>query len=238
VGEHPLVGPIYRGRIKNIELFVSGAAKGTVGGAISSIVALRATRPTLVLMIGPCGGLKKETKLGDVVIANRAFHFQFGAFSEGKMQRELRSVDLHDRVRGLIWAVSASTFPALVKQIFEKWPEENNNRRPEVCPAWHMQPIASSDLFLKDLDKIQEAVNAERKVAAVDMEGYAFMRAAVHSGTPLGGIVVRTVGDFADDTESAIRHLDYANYSAAHFAFALLNAELSDLVVAVKGTAN
>jgi len=76
------------------------------------------------------------------------------------------------------------------------------------------------------------AVKRDRKVIAVEMEGYAVMRAAVHAGVPLGCMIVRSVADFAD--EEGPRYADFANQVCAGAVVSLLGKGLSQLVLSLR----
>jgi nucleoside phosphorylase len=75
--------------------------------------------------------------------------------------------------------------------------------------------MASADLVVKDVEKFAEAIEAERKTIAVEMESYAFMRAARLADTRWY-IVIKSVTDFADATKDD-NWREYAKYTSAHF---------------------
>lgn len=216
--------------VNGLRVFAVSTPTGFVDSAMVTTALIRSIRPTIAVMFGPCGGFSDRTQLGDLIVANRAFHFQFGGFRDGEIQRELRVVDINDRIRGLLFAISSSDFDQFMQSAHESFCGSAGVSKPIETPRWHIQPIASSDLFIKDPDKLGEAINKDRKVAAVDMEGYAFMRAAQFSGIPLGGMIVRTVADHADDDTSGVRYVDYANHTSTHFVTKLLMGQLSKLI--------
>jgi nucleoside phosphorylase len=178
---------------------------GQVGAAIWSTIFAEACKPSLILVMGGCGGIKDETSAGDIVLANRAYHFQFGALKSGAFHPEIRSLDIHDDLRGFLFAYCSSHLNSLIGKLYAR-----ENLHSAQLPAargarCHIAPLASSDLYVRDRTKIEVALGIDRKMVGSDMEAYAVMRAARHSEVRLGALVIRSVSDYADvDTDSNI----------------------------------
>lgn len=223
--EEKLFGePLLSFQLGDTHIFASSLKKGCYGlvdGAIWATLLMTYLRPTLGIIFGTCGGFSRRTEIGDLIIANRAFHYQFGAFKQGDMQGELRSVDINDHLKSFLFAISASKFDSTINKAYKSSTFKLDKQKPYKTPKWHIQPVASSDLFVKDKKKIEDVVARDRKTLAVDMEGYAFMRAAINCDVPLGGLIIRTVADHADNADGQTL-IEYARYSSTSFVLDLL----------------
>jgi len=178
---------------------------GQVGAAIWATIFAEACKPTLIVVLGACGGIQKETQPGDIVFANRAYHFQFGALKSGTFEPEVRSLDVHDDIRGFLFAYSSSHLNELIGRLHKKVKLHIVKPTPAKRARCHIAPLASSDLYIRDRSKIAVALGIDRKMVGSDMEAYAIMRAAKHSQVQLGALVVRGVSDYADvDTDSIV----------------------------------
>ena len=221
---------ICSGKLGDITLHLARFPKGDAGhvdGALWATCLIAKCKPHFVLLAGPCGGFsQKGCRLGDLIIPNRAFHFQYGAFHHGSWLPEVRAVDIHDRIRGFLFAHAKDLLETAAAEQFRTYAGEPTPDGGQ--PGWHIEPIASSDLYLRDTGKVNEAVKRDRKVIAVEMEGYAVMRAAVHAGVPLGCLIVRSVADFAD--KEGARYADLANHMCTGVVMSLLLRGLGQLV--------
>jgi len=217
------------GKLENTVVHLGRFPKGDYGhvdAALWATCLIAAFTPQLVLLVGPCGGFsEKGCGVGDLIVPNRAVHFQYGAFKDGEWLPEVRAVDIHDRIRGFLFANAKKILETALEDVVAAASEH----RPEgVQPKWHIEPIASSDLYVGDSGTVSDAIKRDRKMVAVEMEGYAVMRTAVHTGVPLGCLIVRSVADFAD--KEGPRYSDFANHVCAGVVVSLLSRGLNDLV--------
>ena len=212
---------------KEKEIFIARMPRGQFGhvdGAIWSTIFIHAVQPHLVLLVGTCGGFRDGGRLGlgTIVFANRVFHFQFGKFEAGNHIPEVRSVEMHDLIRGYLFAQAGEGLDSLIDSFYDDYPPSTEGKPPSR-PHWRIDPLASSDLFLRDQDKIGKVQQQDRKAIGVEMEGYAVMRSASHASVPLGTLVVRSVADHADPTDEASpRYADFARHLSAKVAAHLL----------------
>ena len=77
-----------------------GLGRGQSGGG--SWCAADHWQPSLVLMVGICGGRSEKVTIGDVIVADSCYHYQFGAYKEGTVEHELRYVEIGDSLRHLV----------------------------------------------------------------------------------------------------------------------------------------
>jgi nucleoside phosphorylase len=206
---------------------------GHVDAAIWSSAFIKLARPHLVLLVGTCGGIldKDRLELGTLVFANRVFHFQFGKFEKGESIPEVRSVDVHDAVRGYLFARSGEELGGFIKDFYEKFAPASAEGKPKSQPGWRIDPLASSDLYLRDESESRAALRQDRKVIGVEMEGYAVMRSASHASVPLGALVIRSFSDYANiGDEGNPRYSDFARLLSAETTVHLLDGGLVEFV--------
>jgi nucleoside phosphorylase len=190
----------------------SANSMGLIPTAILTTKVLREWCPYLVAMIGVCGGRKeKGVFLGDVVVPTQSFHYQFGSYRDGKIQRELRVENTDQQLLDMVAHVGRRTDALLrIKQALPR-----SAAKPRHDLQCHTGPMASADLVVKDVEKFGEAIEADRKTIAVEMESYAFMRAASLARTRWT-LVAKSVSDYADEAK-ADDFREYAKYTSTEF---------------------
>ena len=190
----------------------SAQGMGLVTTGIVSAISLKEWKPRLAAMIGICGGRKeKKTEIGDIVFAEQAFHYQYGAFVNGEIVRELKVENVKPQLLGIADHLSrkTNTLPQIQQSVARGFPA------PNTLLQCHIGPIASADLVVKDRTKLAEAIDADRKTIAIDMESYAFLKAARLAETRWAA-VMKSVTDFADAKKNDDCR-EYAKYTSAHF---------------------
>ena len=208
-----------RGHLSNgIDIIATSArSMGLTAMAVVTAKTLKEWNPTIAAMIGVCGGRKeKGLNIGDIVVANQCFHYQFGAFENGRVIRELRMESPEPQVLDLAEHLARRT--QLLSEVQNAL--QRGFKAPDTVLKCHFGPIASADLVVKDVKKLGEAIQADRKTIAVDMESYAFMRAARLAGTRLA-FVVKSVSDFAD-AQKTDDYREYAKYTSTSFSFQVI----------------
>lgn len=206
--------------IKDLDIIaVSARSMGLTATAILTAKVLKEWKPSIVAMIGICGGRKeKGINIGDIVVANECFHYQFGAFENGKIHRELRVENVDSQIIDLVEHLTRRT--KILLDIQQSLPR--GFKKPNTMLQCHIGPIASADLVVKDIEKFGEAVEAERKTLAIDMESYAFMRAARLADTRWI-LVLKSVSDFADAKKDD-EFREYAKYTSASLLMTILES--------------
>jgi nucleoside phosphorylase len=198
---------------KDVDVIAASAhSTGLIAAAILAAKVLKEWQPSVAAMIGICGGIKaRGVNIGDIVVASQCFHYQFGAFEDGKVIRELRVENTETQVIDIVEHLARRT--KVLSEIQQSLPR--GFKKPNTTLKCHIGPTASADLVVKDAEKLGEAVEADRKTIAVDMESYAFMRAARLANTRWS-FVVKSVSDFADAKKDD-EYREYAKYTSARF---------------------
>jgi nucleoside phosphorylase len=218
-------GVTYRtGRMPDGATIVAATANsmGMIETAILTSKLIKAWSPRLIGMIGLCGGRKeKGLSIGDIVVPTQTFHYQFGAYKNGKLQKELRVENSDRQLLDIVTHLSkrTNTLAKIKSELPRGFPKPPTELR---C---HQGPMASADLVVKDVDKIQEAIDADRKTIAIEMESYAFMKAAA-LGRVRWTVVAKSVSDYADvDKNDDFR--DYAKHTSTLFFTEIAQALMS-----------
>ena len=199
-------------------------ASGKMGLTEAAILTTRVIlgyTPELVAMIGVCGGFKtRGVNIGDVIVAEKSFHYQFGSYENGDIQRELKVCEVDS------WYYSKLlNFLDSIKMATIQTNSPKGMITSDRVLKMHSGPMASADLVVKDKDKLEEAKSAERKVIAVDMESYAFLRASNLLGVK--SIVIKSASDFADAKKGCDDGLrEYAKYTATEALLQFLFHEI------------
>lgn len=203
---------------------VTPDSMGLTETAIVATTAFLAFKPRLSAMIGICAGRHgMGVRLGHIIVPNQAFHYQFGKMEKPGLKPEIRAetVDPHlytsaQRIGG--------------HEDFEQWMSEGHasSMSPEARCRCHVGPIASSDFVANWKALVEQAADMDRKVVGLDMESYAFLRAAKLCGLSQESFVVKCVTDYADKKEDDPRIREWAQVSAARFFYFMLARWLDD----------
>jgi nucleoside phosphorylase/DNA-binding NarL/FixJ family response regulator len=191
---------------------------GLTATAILTAKILKEWKPRMAAMIGVCGGRKeKGLSIGDIVVPDKCFHYQFGAFKDGKIERELRVENPHHQTLQFIEHQIRRT--QVLSEIDNEVPR--GCLRPKTRLAAKIGPMGSADLVVKDIKKFGDAVSADRNTIAVDMESYAFMKAARLSSTEKF-FVIKSVSDYADAAKDD-EYREYSKFTAVRLFYKIVS---------------
>jgi nucleoside phosphorylase len=120
-------------------LTIAVARPVEMGEYSTSILATRLVselKPSCLAMIGVCAGNKKDVFLGDVIVANRVFKFDFGkliAYYESKSRQKIRTEEIFHDIRTYnlkrLWESSIQDFS-------KEWIDSIKTQRPK---SYHHQ---------------------------------------------------------------------------------------------------
>ncbi len=179
--------------------------------------AVLAFNPKLVAMVGICAGRPDKVHLGDVVIASSVFDYTAGKQYVDRFGPRPQ-VQQIDTVISEFISTSVLGNHELLGRIIDCY----NGEKPRNIQI-HFKPLASGTAVIDDAKVVNEIVNIQDDLAAIDMEAYALATAANILRTKW--IVIKSVQDFADgnksETESSVRA--FATYSSAKLLQLILN---------------
>jgi len=197
----------------------SARSMGLVASAIVTTKAIKEWKPMVAAMIGICAGRKeKGVAIGDIIVANQCFHYQFGSYSNGKIEHELRVENTEPQIVDIVEHLSrrSNSLPGIHQSLSRGF------KKPNTLLQCHVGPMASADLVVKDVEKFGEALEADRKTIAIDMESYAFMRAARLANTRWA-FVIKSVSDFADASKDD-EFREYAKFTSTKFCLQVIQS--------------
>jgi nucleoside phosphorylase len=191
---------------------VAEIGKGVETAIVETMNALNEFEPDCLLFVGVAGGIK-DTKIGDVVIADTVYGYE-GAKAGARQQA--RPTEEH----------SEKSMISLARNIASKGKWQERLKQHTSSPKAMVGPIATGGKVISSTKSeiyqiIKESYN---DTVAVEMEGLGFLRALREApGKP--AIVIRGISDLIDnkDEADASGSKNLASAHAAAFAFELLN---------------
>lgn len=213
-------GQFYEGRFDRKDgsegraVLARSASMGMPSAAVvATKVGLR-FRPRILCMTGICAGVRGETHLGDVIVANPTWDYGSGKYSSGEDGKEVFEQSnyhfgLSSRIRGLVEPLEGET--EALSEIRKRFPGE----KPATVTRLHVGPFASGAAVIARDEIMQWIKNQNRKLMAVDMEAHAIACAAHEMPPPvMEFLVVKGVSDFADEAKGD-KERRFAAYASA-----------------------
>jgi nucleoside phosphorylase len=180
-----------------------------VNAALLTNQMLHHWQPTAVLMVGIAATAKPEAKqgLGNVVIGKEIAYYELGKITADKILPEPKQVPADATLLDRVQSLPKRDFPISVD-------------RPDnltIFPQIEVGVIASGDNVIADAATRDAIAAANRKILAIEMEGYGVIEAVRQQLNPVRCLVIRALCDYADDTKNDVWH-PYAAAVAAGFA--------------------
>lgn len=174
--------------------------------AISSLVAER-YRPELICMSGICAGIKGETEIGQVIIANPCWEYQVGKVTPTGFKIEPYQISFKEKDR------------LLLKNLIEQECDleklyldiEPNHLKP-VMPK--IAPLVSGSMVVADEEKVKEIVTQHRKLSGLEMESFGILQGVQLVDPSIIVFSAKSVVDFADERKDKIFQKESAVVSA------------------------
>lgn len=164
-----------------------------------------AFRPRFAGMSGICAGDKKQVRLGDLIVAERAYFYESGKFileQNGKRVQQ-PDIDLHTASQEIRRFIQTFDYKHFFRTL-APW----KSIAGQHDPAYAIGTMASGSAVRAD-HPFDEVPFLVRDTRAIDMEGAAFYRAALDF-PGMRALVAKGVSDFADSNKN-----DSHRYSAS-----------------------
>jgi nucleoside phosphorylase len=201
-------GPAYwRGKLKLddgsfYEIVVGQCAyPGNVEAAAMAVDALKTWNPQAALFIGVAGATNGTLKLGDIVPAGQIIYYELGKTTPEGMEPETRQYTADATLWQAVQTGVDWTEPILAER------PDGTETRPAVVPG----AIASGEKVIADAEYRDKICKRDRKINAIEMEGYGFSHAAWQQCSHVRALVIRSIVDFADGDKNS----DWQQYAAA-----------------------
>ena len=208
----------------------------------------------LLALIGIAGGIDRDLKLGDVVVASEVDHYLLNA-------KAVRSEETYDfELSGKVWQMAHSVLTHVrafkrmpeTAAVHDEWRSSCATRRPSFMesdatkpivrkvPQYFVGPLASGDIVGAAHSFITWLRKRNRKYLGLEMEAGGAALVAHNRNEPMRLLVVRGISDFADERKSALDEIEFPDGSdkgvwrkyATQNAFALFISLLQSGAVA------
>ena len=210
----------YEGKIKGQEVVAVFSRSGKVAAAIAVCNLILHFEVDEVIFIGVAGGVKRDLKVGDVVIADRLIQHDVDARPVmPQYEIPFLGVSYFQSDKGR----SERAFSAARNFLEEGLPEELKDRFNLHAPQVIYGDIASGDKFFAAEADVLALGEALPSVACVEMEGAAVAQACYEYNIPF--TVIRTISDGADE-DAGVSFQDFADNVANLYGAAIIEAML------------
>jgi len=179
-----------------------------VNAAILTNDMLHHWNPAAVLMVGIAAAAKPENRklLGNLVIGREVYYYETSKVTANGKLPEPKYIPVDSTLLDRVQALPGSDYPILSTR------PDGTDTRPEI----EIGVIASGDKVIADAAKRDAIAAANRKIMAIEMEGYGVISAAWQSFDQVRCLVIRSLCDYADSNKHDQWHA-YAAAAAAGF---------------------
>jgi adenosylhomocysteine nucleosidase len=189
------------GRLKGRRVAIARTGVGKVNAAITATLLQTHFHPTEVLFTGIAGGLNPELKPGDIVIAEKTVHHDYGDLTTRGMVREGARNPVTGQRNPTFLPADARLLKAALaaKERVALDPIEmkaGSKHTPRITSGI----VATGDVFVA-LPSKREELRKELNADAVEMEGAAVAQVCWQWQVPC--LVIRSLSDLADENALA-----------------------------------
>lgn len=189
--------------------------------------------PKYITLVGIAAGVRNETRLGDVVIADKVIYYEPAKMksdgTEAPRYEEIPQPKDGKEVRKLAREVDDLNWRDKFHVFQGRLAEKGNSPAELISPKCHVAPIVCGEKVIENgkLESLRK--NYNERIRAGDMEGYGLAEAA--RDKKIEWLIIRGISDFGDeDSRSGINkdafHTTAANAAAA-WCFGWLDSLLS-----------
>ncbi|MFJ1300082.1 hypothetical protein ACILG0_08945 [Pseudomonadota bacterium AL_CKDN230030165-1A_HGKHYDSX7] len=189
------------------------AQMGPIASTHAATALLSEFRPRIILMTGICGGFADHVNIGDIVVAEKSWDWQAGKWKDGgaapaesqalespidatnrSFNARLESaLDQRDASPELI--ADARALSERIAAIHETY----QGIKPGSAPKLVVGPMVTGSSVVASMDIQTLFREQHRKMVGIDMECYGlYYAAALHGGSPVKAICIKSVSDLAD----------------------------------------
>jgi nucleoside phosphorylase len=175
-------------------------------------------KPASIFMVGIAATAQSQSKqnLGDLVVGKEICYYEMGKITaEGKLP-EPKQIPVDATLLNRIHALPDTSFLILADR-----PDGTKNH-----PRVEVGVIASGDKVISDSIERDKIAAANRKIMAIEMEGYGVIAAAWQSFEQVRCLVIRALCDYADGDKNDQWHVYSAAVAAGYARHFLLDEPL------------
>lgn len=202
---------------RKLNLICASATEMGMSASASLTTKIKALfQPKLIMMAGICAGVEGKANLGDLLVADPAFDYNFGKIIEldGKEKEfiaDIRQLRIDERVVNELSELNDDKiFLTTLKEKFM-------GKKPAFSPAILIGPVGSGSSVIASSKFVNDiALSGSRKLIGIEMESYGVYFAAQKTLTPTGSVVsIKAVCDYANK-EKSDDFQDYCAYMSAN----------------------
>lgn len=179
-----------------------------VDAALVTSAAISEWQPQSLLFVGIAGAATDEIQLGDVIFGRRVYYYERG------------KVGAAQQLEPVMYPADAQLLNVAMSK--EDWKEPILLPRPDGGanrPRIHIGDIASGEKVIAEEKARDEIVSRDRRILAIEMEGYGFSSAVWQSANRERYLILRVACDKADRNKNQ----DWQPYASAVGAAVLLD---------------
>lgn len=170
---------------------------GMVATATACSKVITRFRPKYLLMTGICGGVKGKVNLGDIVISDLSFDLDSGKITEQDdkpvFEPDFRSIPLDPTLKESLMMLTAEK--DTLRGIKDKWQGEAQSAELKL----HIGPVGSGAAVISNAQYVEEKIQHQRKLIAIDMETYAVFYSSQYCKDPKPkALSIKSISDYAD----------------------------------------
>ena len=148
--------------------------------------------PQAILLVGIAGAASERQHLGDLVIASDVYYYERGKLTPDGMKPEPYMFKADNVLWDRVITVADWTAPISVPR-----PDETQER-----PKIYRGVIASGEKVIADAAVRDEIAAGQRRIKAIEMEGYGFSSAIWQSFDHIRHLVIKAICDRADSSKN------------------------------------
>ena len=166
--------------------------------------------PKKIFMVGICGGISGEVKLGDLVIASSSWDYGSGKIKPKQnkdknyytFEPAPNMISINANIKDKMDNLSKD----ILDEVANQWNMEN--KHDTITPDIHIAPLPSGSSVISDPELFNEIIKPQnRKCAGIDMETYGVYYAVKHTTTKtIDFLSIKAVSDFADSEKNDNYH--------------------------------
>lgn len=164
---------------------------GLVDAAVMAGRCIEKFKPKVVAMSGICGGFPGRAELGQLLVAELAYEYQSGKWTDDGFSDEPYQAPISEDMRVL--AQKLLDDPQLLSRLENGWTSDRPSQMAEPKSAL----FTSGSAVIASGELTQQVAAYHRRVSGLDMEVYAVMRAAQVAVCKPDVLCAKTVVDLA-----------------------------------------
>ena len=200
-----------------VDVVVAAAPKmGLVNAAIVSTRLIETFRPKYLAMSGICAGVRDNTGLGDILVADPCFDWASGKIVTNKEgEEDFLSAPYPWRLDSSLRSIAKdlSRDQQWLDSVYLKWEGSRPDHKTEI----KIEAVASGGSVLQRKATVDAIKLQHKNLIGVEMEAYAVFTAAALASLPRPTVIVaKSVCDFGDEHKSN-NVQKFAAYTSAQF---------------------